>query len=177
MKNLVVYGVIINMVVVAIFASIFFNIQEQVVANIDVAPIQVQIEDTRPVKKPENLKAVVCLADNIFHEARGESVRGQEMVAQTTLNRVSSSRWPNNVCGVVYQKYQFSWTINNPGRNLDTVQKQRSYERAMNIAKRFIAHDPKITNADHYYAHRKVTPEWKERLTTVAVVGNHTFMR
>src|SRR5262249_40082415 len=44
-----------------------------------------------------------CLADAIYFEARGESVRGQMAVAQVVINRVFSGYYPGNVCGVVYQ--------------------------------------------------------------------------
>ena len=64
---------------------------------------------------------VHCLAENIYHEARGESTAGKMAVALVTLNRVEDKRFPNTVCGVVKQtKYypsgridlhscQFSW--------------------------------------------------------------------
>ena len=51
-----------------------------------------------------------CLAMNIYHEARGERWEGQIAVAHVTMNRVAHDEWPNNVCDVVYQKKQFSWT-------------------------------------------------------------------
>src|SRR5664279_1415018 len=48
-------------------------------------------------------KAEKCLANAIYFEARGESVRGQIAVAQVVMNRVFSPFYPNDVCGVVYQ--------------------------------------------------------------------------
>ena len=44
-----------------------------------------------------------CLANGIYFEARGESVRGQAAVAQVMLNRVRNPAYPNSICGVVYQ--------------------------------------------------------------------------
>ena len=52
---------------------------------------------------------VFCLAKNIFHEAGIESDIGKYAVAQVTLNRVASRKYPNSVCKVVLQRYQFSW--------------------------------------------------------------------
>ena len=54
--------------------------------------------------------AVICLALNIYHEARGEPIEGQRAVASVTLNRTLDPRWPSTVCGVVYDPQQFSWT-------------------------------------------------------------------
>src|SRR5262249_58140344 len=48
-------------------------------------------------------KSEKCLAEAIYFEARGEAVRGQMAVAQVVLNRVFSEKYPNTVCGVVYQ--------------------------------------------------------------------------
>ncbi|NIO43392.1 MAG: hypothetical protein GTO41_26515, partial [Burkholderiales bacterium] len=45
-----------------------------------------------------------CLALNVYHEARGEPMAGQYAVAEVTMNRVASRRYPNTVCKVVFQK-------------------------------------------------------------------------
>ena len=41
-------------------------------------------------------KEVMCMAKNIFFEAAVESTAGKLAVAQVTLNRVKSKRYPNN---------------------------------------------------------------------------------
>jgi spore germination cell wall hydrolase CwlJ-like protein len=51
-----------------------------------------------------------CMIQNVYHESRGEDALGQAAVAHVTLNRVCSSAYPDTVCGVVWQKGQFSWT-------------------------------------------------------------------
>lgn len=62
-------------------------------------------------QSPEHFKKEVeCLADNIYYEARGEGVEGWKAIASVTMNRYHSKQYPNTVCGVVYQKNQFSWT-------------------------------------------------------------------
>ena len=48
------------------------------------------------------------LANVIYHEARGESRRGQIAVGQVVMNRVADSRYPSTVRGVVWQRAQFS---------------------------------------------------------------------
>lgn len=47
--------------------------------------------------------AVMCLAENIYFEARAESVSGKAAVANVTKNRVEDTRWPSTYCGVVQQ--------------------------------------------------------------------------
>ena len=46
---------------------------------------------------------MVCLAENIYFEARAESIEGKAGVANVTRNRVNSTLFPNTYCDVVYQ--------------------------------------------------------------------------
>tara|TARA_B100002019_G_C21266715_1_gene599842 strand:- start:898 stop:1527 length:630 start_codon:yes stop_codon:yes gene_type:complete len=48
-------------------------------------------------------REMICLAENIYFEARAEGVEGKAAVANVTRNRVESSRFPNSFCDVVYQ--------------------------------------------------------------------------
>ena len=60
---------------------------------------------------------VKCLAQNIYWEARNQSIQGMYAIADVTLNRVKDKRWPSTVCEVVKQRKnaggkwvcQFSW--------------------------------------------------------------------
>ena len=47
---------------------------------------------------------VKCLAQNIYWEARNQSIQGMYAVADVTLNRVKDKRWPSTVCEVVKQR-------------------------------------------------------------------------
>ena len=56
---------------------------------------------------------MVCLAENIYFEARAEGVEGKAAVANVTRNRVEDSRWPNTYCEVVQQgPVRESWKKN-----------------------------------------------------------------
>ena len=57
-----------------------------------------------------------CLAENIYFEARAESMKGKIAVGNVTRNRLESKKFPNTYCGVIKQGYrpgkrncQFSW--------------------------------------------------------------------
>lgn len=56
-------------------------------------------------------KAIRCLTENVYHEARGEIDEGKLAVALVTLGRTLFKGYPSDVCGVVYQSKQFSWTF------------------------------------------------------------------
>src|SRR6056297_641376 len=57
-----------------------------------------------------------CLAEALYFEARGETIKGQFAVAEVIMNRVESARFPGSICGVINQgtgrKYacQFTYT-------------------------------------------------------------------
>lgn len=46
---------------------------------------------------------MVCLAENIYFEARAEGIEGKAAVANVTRNRVNSELFPNTYCEVVQQ--------------------------------------------------------------------------
>jgi spore germination cell wall hydrolase CwlJ-like protein len=61
----------------------------------------------------EQIEQAVCLAKNIYFEARGETFEGKVGVASVTYTRKQLEKFPKTICGVVYQKSsracQFSW--------------------------------------------------------------------
>ena len=61
-------------------------------------------------------REMICLAENIYFEARAESIEGKAAVANVTRNRVESDQFPNSYCDVVYQgPVRESWkTKQNP---------------------------------------------------------------
>ena len=123
-----------------------------------------------------------CLADAIYFEARGESIRGQMAVAQVVINRVFSGYYPNNVCGVVYQnahrrfRCQFTFACDGlPERINEPV----AWERAKHIARdaldgNFWLND--VGKATHYHA-RWVHPWWVHEMRKLDRIGVHTFYR
>lgn len=116
--------------------------------------------------------AMMCLALNIYHEARGEPLDGRVAVAQVTMNRVKSKRYPNTICEVVYQKSQFSWTAGNP-----PITEPKELMEALIMAIQLDTFDDYAGGATHYYAPAKASPFWKDKLTLIGSIGNHTFMQ
>ena len=51
----------------------------------------------------QNMDELKCMAENIYFEARAESIEGKAAVANVTRNRVESDQFPNTYCDVVYQ--------------------------------------------------------------------------
>ena len=62
-------------------------------------------------------EAIVCLALNVYHEARDQPFKGQIAVAQVVMNRVHDDRYPDDVCSVVKQGQTYSWKPDFPIRD------------------------------------------------------------
>jgi len=127
-------------------------------------------------------KELWCLATAIYFEARGEAYRGQVAVAQVVLNRTKDRRYPNTICGVVYQNQsrlnscQFSFACDGIP---EVINDQKSWAQAQDIAKRFTDGELYLTevgDATHYHA-TYVSPAWAPRMTRVTQIGLHIFYK
>ena len=122
-------------------------------------------------------KQVLCMAKNLYYEAAGESFEGKLAVAQVTMNRANSSKFPSTVCEVVYQKtgntYQFSWV----GEKVSEIRNKYAWEECLIVAKKALTerklHDTIYKTQAMYYHNTSVNPAWK--LKYVTKIGNHLF--
>lgn len=133
--------------------------------------------------------ALVCLALNIYHEARDQPFIGQVAVAQVVMNRAYDDRYPDDVCDVVKQGPTYAWRTDFPVRHRcqfswycdgksDKPRDTKAYEQA-----RMIAHgvyygnlDDFVEGATHYHA-VYVHPEWAESKTRTVQIQDHIFYR
>lgn len=127
-------------------------------------------------------KELWCLASAIYFEARGETYRGQVAVAQVVLNRVKDYRYPDTICGVVYQNQnrrnscQFSFACDGIP---ETISDRKSWAQAEDIAKRYTGGELYLTEvggATHYHA-TYVRPAWAPRMNKVTQIGLHVFYK
>jgi spore germination cell wall hydrolase CwlJ-like protein len=130
----------------------------------------------------QRARAEQCLAEAVYFEARGEPVRGQVAVAQVVMNRVFSSFYPTDVCGVVYQNAhrhlacQFTFACDNVK---DVVREKDLWTQARQIARDTLDGRlwlPEIGKATHYHANY-VNPWWVRTMRRHARIGVHLFYR
>lgn len=129
----------------------------------------------KPVISKEDMH---CLVQNIYFEARNQSDLGQLAVAMVTLNRVRDTRYPNTVCGVVWQPKQFSWTHDGkPDEPGDNVLEQEAWNHAYNIADiaLYLDHDP-VQGATMFHGDY-VEPYWSDDFEKVVLIDNHIFYK
>ena len=110
-----------------------------------------------------------CHVENIYHEARGEGWLGWALVKATVENRVNDSRWPSNVCDVVHQHKQFSWTLN-PNRITDID----SYNR---ISKFVTEGSHSNFNGVTHYHTTAVSPWWAKYYEYIGTAGEHKYYK
>jgi spore germination cell wall hydrolase CwlJ-like protein len=111
--------------------------------------------------------AALCLASNIYFEARGEPIDGQILVAEVTMNRGS------DICATVFAKDQFSWTndkflcIDNP----------EAFYQAYALASEMIDSGCILCSEATFYHSNSVEPYWAEHMVLLGSYGNHIFYK
>jgi len=162
---------------------------------LSVAPIQ-QPVDVTPGQADEYYRIQTkCMADNVYHEARGQGTAGQLAVIAVTMNRVQDTRFPNTVCGVVKQgphkpswkgtgemipvrhRCQFSWYCD--GKS-DDANDTETYDNIYMLSDLVLSGEIELIDltdgATHYHADY-VSPAWASTKTKTIEIEDHIFYR
>ena len=151
-----------------------------------------------------DVKEARCLAENIYHEARDQGTAGWLAVAAVTLNRVTDDRFPNTICGVVFQaetieswttkskkdipdaerifypvrhRCQFSWYCDGKAddiSNISVFMEILQLSRLL-LTSQMMMFD--ITDGATFYHADYVTPSWAKSKTKTIEIGDHIFYR
>ena len=123
---------------------------------------------------------VHCLAQNIYHEARGEPMVGKLAVGHVVLNRMADRRFPRLACSVIKQggenprhRCQFSWWCD--GRS-DRARNREAWQESMVLAyliRAGITKDP--TDGALWYHASYVSPSWARAMKLNVKIGKHIF--
>lgn len=133
------------------------------------------------VTAAEQTRQLECLTRNIYWEAASEPFEGKVAVAQVTMNRMESGKFPSSVCGVVHQKNvfyekvvcQFSWYCEG-NHKVKPVYKPL-WRESEEVAKKVLLEGfrlPSLKNALYYHADY-VNPGWKH--PKIEKIGRHIF--
>jgi spore germination cell wall hydrolase CwlJ-like protein len=136
----------------------------------------------------KNAVEIRCLAENMYHEARGEGRRGMIAVGYVTLNRVERFEFPNSICDVVKQgryrngipkryQCQFTWWCDGRPDIINTGSDQ--WKQSLALAVELFhgkVNDPTY-GATHYFNYNIVNPRWQYSLAKTTVIRNHAFYR
>jgi len=133
-------------------------------------------------------EALMCLALNVYFEARSENMASQLAVSLVVMNRVEDHRFPDTVCQVVKQgityknsgqpvpnKCQFSWWCD---QRSDKPKNKQAWLKAQQVAS--IVLDGSMVDftegSTHYHAYY-VYPSWRKTITKVTRIDSHIFYR
>ena len=130
---------------------------------------------------PQPAADSLCLSTTLYLEARDQSVRGQQAVAEVALRRRDSGLWGDSVCEVVTARKQFAPTIVSPNTRLSNTE---AWGEAVTVALEaernwaLPAGERKeiVPGASHFLAHAIAAPSWRNAYQ-VATIGDHTFLK
>jgi len=122
-----------------------------------------------------------CLAEALYFEARGESVKGQFAVAEVILNRASSAEFPDSVCDVIRQgtgrKYQCQFSYTCDGLP-ETIANPAAFREVAKVARLMIQGAPRrLTDGATFYHTKAVSPRWSRVFPRTTTIGVHHFYR
>jgi len=134
--------------------------------------------------------AFMCMALNMYHEAKNQSMLGQIAVGQVVMNRVEDTRFPDNVCDVVTEavtykgtdkpvlhKCQFSWYCD--GQKDEPKYHSEEWWNAQEYASIVLSGTIALDvteGATHYHA-TYVRPAWAKTKTRTTRIDRHIFYR
>nr|WP_233061255.1 cell wall hydrolase [Parvularcula mediterranea] len=123
----------------------------------------------------------MCLAQGIYYEARNQPVLGRIAVADVILNRVADRRFPDTICGVVFQGQgrsygcQFSFACDG---SMNKAREPRAWDKADKLADLiYRGFRPELTRFATFYHADYVDPYWAKAFNETVVVGDHIFYR
>ena len=130
---------------------------------------------------PQPAADSLCLSTTLYLEARDQSLRGQQAVAEVIMRRRDSGLWGDDLCSVVTARKQFAPTIVSPNTRINTPD---AWAEAVTVAlasERNWALPPGervevVPGASHFAAMSIASPSWRTAYQ-VATIGDHTFFK
>ena len=126
------------------------------------------------------VESLLCIALNIYFEARSEDLQGKVAVGSVVMNRVAHERFPDSACEVIYQGgdkvrhgCQFSWFCDGLSDNpYEKDEWKQAYTLAIWI---YGIGLPDITEGALWYHSNDVSPAWAT--TDYIQIGSHKFYK
>ena len=110
------------------------------------------------------------LSKLVYAEARGEPYKGMVAVAATVLNRVSSSKFPDTIAGVIYQPGAYTCVTDGQINLTPNSTAKKAAQDAIN------GWDP-TSGCIYYFNPNTATSGWIWTRTQVMTIGKHIFCK
>jgi spore germination cell wall hydrolase CwlJ-like protein len=130
---------------------------------------------------PQPAADSLCLSTTVYLEARDQSPRGQQAVAEVVMRRRDSGLWGKDLCSVVTARKQFAPTIVSPNTRISNteawaeavtvaLESERNWSLPVGERKEI------VPGASHFAATAIASPSWRTAYQ-VATIGDHTFFK
>ena len=132
--KLVIFSIALVMVASIGYKAVDYKLKLLETSKVSMSPVTMAVRE----------KQLDCLAKNIYHEAGYEPFEGKVAVAQVTINRSKSDKFPSDICQVVYQKNvvyekvlcQFTWYCEQA--SIAKPLNKSAYTESMEVAKKVL---------------------------------------
>lgn len=121
-------------------------------------------------KTTSNNSDLNLLSHLVYGEARGEVYKGQVAVAATVLNRVSDSRFPSTIAGVIYQAGAYTAVSDGQINLSPNSTAKKAAQDAIN------GWDPSLGSI-YYFNPNTATSKWIWSRPQVITIGKHIFCK
>ena len=117
-------------------------------------------------------REIACIAQAVYHEARGEHLEGMRAVGHVIVNRMVSSDNPTTACKVVNSPGQFTYN------HRSKVTDWKSYNVALTVARMvYEGKDEDLTHGATAFHVKHVRPSWDHKMIRVATIGHQYFYK
>lgn len=129
---------------------------------------------------PAQWRDALCLALNLYHEARGSTKADLMAVAWVTRNRVdSTAARGRSYCQIIWEKGQYSWTTRSVSSL--TPREQGAWRRVLEVATAVMGAEDRESDptngANTFYLRKLGVPSWTRRGTGRMQIGAHTYVK
>lgn len=123
-----------------------------------------------------------CLTAAMYHEARGESIKGIQAVASVIENRKNHPAFPVTYCEITQQHKQFSYTLSNKpvGDRLEAAvpaSERKVYAEIAKTADMMVEgrFKPILPESTLWYTTKQIKNYWTKTKKVVTEIGKHRF--
>lgn len=153
----------------------------------------ITVEEVIPTKKQYRLlsdESILCLVQNAYFEARNQKSNDAVIaISMVVFNRVESEKFPNDICGVIYQtkrthdgaiiKFgcQFTWYCDGKSDKMFNLNAKNRIEELVYESIVLWNTGIDITNGATHYHTKYVQPDWSNSFSYIKNIGDHKFYR
>lgn len=121
------------------------------------------------------------LALCVWREGRSTSLRCQQAIAHSILNRVQRPKWwGTDICSVIFKRFQYSsltYTKDPQLTTWPTISSSPDWQRALSVASEVLSGivEHPMPGADSYYDDSIIAPSWTKKARCCGLIGRMRF--